>query len=101
MRVLQASLWNESQNELAENATEGRRDTKTSSSGKTDVESCEERMVALYTRYGTSENLKQAWQNILHEFASVMPAASYQLVAGSALLDVNRGRGHHCHQCAQ
>lgn len=43
---------------------------------------------ALYAHYATSEQHKDIWRAILHEYATTLPFESYRLIADSALLAV-------------
>lgn len=47
-----------------------------------------DRVEPLYARYGTSEDLQQAWSAVLDELHWSLPASSYHLIAESALVDV-------------
>lgn len=89
VQAWQATLWDEDHAGTdAENDIEGPESVQTSSDEGNCGNNQKDALAALYVQYGTSEDLKVSWQAILQECAASMPSGTYQMLADSALLQV-------------
>lgn len=86
-QVQQAGLWDDEPEDEAETAIEGRGEAREAYDGEIPAKVEEGALAALYDVYGTSDALKQTWQNVLGECARSMNSDSYWMVADSVLLD--------------
>ena len=89
-QAYQAELWDDAPETPAETASGSLRDAEAALDGETGTQVRESSLMALYVQYNTPETFKQAWQDILHECAGTMTFDSYQMIADSALLDIEQ-----------